>query len=347
MVPNGDNSDKYILLSEVANKCTSLAKKWNCITDKGIVENHSLEDELINRALQQQLYLYCFMPIDQNLPGLGKKWFFIWSDYLKNFSSRQNTVICNLFLASSKDRIKHDRNYDSKLRLMEVRKSDLYLNLDELKKLEESNQDFANLVMVEPDLVGEELGNEISDMREELNISKPTDTREETSSTPIIGEPVDFQPSNDASESAFSSTPRSEIVTATDTQPSLASEIVQEGHSMAQAEKPKRTKQPKKKKENAFPRNVNEASEPPLLIKNDREPIPFKTLADLLTRTLSLEDIIGNREKGIPAIIPVGKSTWYAGVKTGRYPKSFEVSEGRVAWRGADIYTLLQQLRMI
>ena len=345
MFPNGDNSDKYILLSEVVNKCTGLAKKWNCITDKGIADDDSLEDELINRALQQQLYLYCFMPVSRIM---GKRWFFIWSDYLKEFLNPYATGIeCNLFLVSRADRIYFDRLVDSHPRLMEISRSELYLNIDELKRLEEYDQDFAGLVLVGADLVGEEVKNEINSIPKEPNSTMQTDTREETSNTPIIGEPMDFQPSNDAIESAFSSTPGLEIVTATDIQLSLASEIVQEGHSITQAEKPKRTKQPKKKKENAFPRNVNEASEPPLLIKDDKEPISFKTLADLQTRTLSLEDIIGNREKGIPAIIPVGKSTWYAGVKTGRYPKSFEVSEGRVAWRGSDIYTLLQQLGMI
>lgn len=96
--------------------------------------------------------------------------------------------------------------------------------------------------MVEPDLVGEELGKRNKRHARRINISKPTDTREETSSTPIIGEPVIFNRVM-MLLTVFSSTPRSEIVMATDTQPSLASEIAQEGHSMAQAEKLKRTKQ--------------------------------------------------------------------------------------------------------
>lgn len=84
---------------------------------------------------------------------------------------------------------------------------------------------------------------------------------------------------------------------------------------------------------------------PPLLIKMTGSLYHSRRLL-ICRRELLAQDIIGNREKGIPAIIPVGKSTWYAGVKTGRYPKSFSVRRSRCA-RGSDIYTLLQQLRMI
>jgi predicted DNA-binding transcriptional regulator AlpA len=344
MVPNDDNSDKYILLSEVANNCTSLAKKWNCITDKGIAENHSLEDELINRALQQQLYLYCFMPISRIS---GKRWFFIWSDNLKVFLDPEATTQCNLFLVNYRDRIYFDRLADSQSRLMDIRRSDLYLNLDELKRLEENDQDFAGLVIVDPDLVGEEVEIETNSIPEEPNNTKPTDTRKEISSMPIIGGPIDLPQVKDDLESVSSSNPDLKTVATIDSQLPLASEIAQKSHSMAQAEKPKRTKLPNKKKEKALPRNIDDAIEPPLLRKGYREPLPLKTLADLQTRNLSLEDIIGDREKGIPAIIPVSRSTWYAGVKSGRYPKSFEVSEGRVAWRGSDIYALLQQMGMV
>lgn len=345
-----NNSDKYILLSEVANKCSSLAEKWNFIANESEIEHRSLEDELINRAVKQQLYLYCFKPVEPTLLGLGKKWFYIWSNILNNFQGLPTAVRCQLFPVGPGDRIKFAPPIDNSCRLEDINTSELYLNLDELKKLEESDQDFADLVWTDSDLAREDVKVETDSTPKEPNNTKPTVSKKEISIVPIIYKPVDFQPSKDASESAFSSTPDSEIVTATDTQLSLASEIVQESHSIAQAEKPKLTKQPKekkKKKEKTNPSNINEAAEPPLLSKDDRVPLPCKTFADLQTRNLSLEDIIGNRDKGIPAIIPVGKSTWYAGVKSGRYPKSFEVSEGRVAWRGSDIYTLLQKMGLV
>ncbi|WP_306546001.1 AlpA family transcriptional regulator [Desulfobulbus sp.] len=349
MVSINNDTERYILLSDVADKCISLAEKWNYITHKKKIKNLNLEDELIKRAFEQQLHLYCFVPVVPALPGLGKKWFFIWSDNLKYFSSPQNSIECNIFLVSSKDRIKFDRNYDSEPRLMEVRRSDLYLSLDELKRLEENGEDFENLVIVEHNLAVGEVKIEIGSTPEEKNISKPMDSRKETSNMPAI-DGIYLPPIIDDSSLASSYGPDLEVVLTVENQPPLASEIEQESHSMAQTEKPKRTKQPNKKKEKTLPLNfdtVVEKAVPNPLGRDDREPLPLKTLADLHMRNLSLEDIIGNREKGIPAIIPVGKSTWYAGVKSGRYPKPFEVSEGRVAWRGSDIYALLQNKGMV
>ena len=70
-------------------------------------------------------------------------------------------------------------------------------------------------------------------------------------------------------------------------------------------------------------------------------------IVDAMTQTNSMDEIIGNRRKGITATIPVSKSKWCAGVKSGRYPKSFEVSKGRVAQRGSDIYALLQENEIV
>ena len=46
----------------------------------------------------------------------------------------------------------------------------------------------------------------------------------------------------------------------------------------------------------------------------------------------------------IPAIFPVGKSTWWAGVKSGRYPKPVKLGPRTTAWRVEDIRSLIQQL---
>ena len=45
----------------------------------------------------------------------------------------------------------------------------------------------------------------------------------------------------------------------------------------------------------------------------------------------------------IPAIIPISKSTWWAGVKSGRYPKPVKLSERCTAWRVEDIRVLIEQ----
>jgi prophage regulatory protein len=36
-------------------------------------------------------------------------------------------------------------------------------------------------------------------------------------------------------------------------------------------------------------------------------------------------------------LIPVSKSTWWAGVKTGRFPKPVKLGERITAWRAEDI----------
>lgn len=43
-------------------------------------------------------------------------------------------------------------------------------------------------------------------------------------------------------------------------------------------------------------------------------------------------------------LIPVSKTTWWDGVKTGRYPKGVKLSERVTAWRAEDIGALLQRI---
>lgn len=45
----------------------------------------------------------------------------------------------------------------------------------------------------------------------------------------------------------------------------------------------------------------------------------------------------------ILAVFPIGRSTWWAGVKAGRYPKPVKLSERVTCWRAADIRALLEQ----
>jgi predicted DNA-binding transcriptional regulator AlpA len=41
-------------------------------------------------------------------------------------------------------------------------------------------------------------------------------------------------------------------------------------------------------------------------------------------------------------LIPVGKTTWWAGVKTGRFPKPIKLGMRITAWRVEDIYDFIQ-----
>ena len=62
------------------------------------------------------------------------------------------------------------------------------------------------------------------------------------------------------------------------------------------------------------------------------------------TGYLRLRQIIGSKKQDIPAIIPVGRTTWLEGVKNGDYPQPVRLSVRTVAWRVEDILTLIDQL---
>lgn len=59
---------------------------------------------------------------------------------------------------------------------------------------------------------------------------------------------------------------------------------------------------------------------------------------------LRLNQIIGDpkADPPIPAVIPVSKSTWWAGVASSRYPKSVKISPRCTAWRVEDIRKLIE-----
>jgi len=52
--------------------------------------------------------------------------------------------------------------------------------------------------------------------------------------------------------------------------------------------------------------------------------------------------IIGDRKRGIPPLIPVGRTTWLNGVRSGRFPPSVKLSRRSVAWRVEDIRQLIK-----
>ena len=61
------------------------------------------------------------------------------------------------------------------------------------------------------------------------------------------------------------------------------------------------------------------------------------------TGFLRLPQIIGNpkAQPPTPAIIPVSKSTWWEGVKSGRFPKPVKLGPRVTAWRVEDIHALI------
>lgn len=63
------------------------------------------------------------------------------------------------------------------------------------------------------------------------------------------------------------------------------------------------------------------------------------------TGYLRLPQIIGapKAEPPIPAVIPVSKSTWWEGVKSGRFPKPVKLGPRITAWRVEDIRALIER----
>ena len=57
-----------------------------------------------------------------------------------------------------------------------------------------------------------------------------------------------------------------------------------------------------------------------------------------------LPQIIGNRKKGIPAIIPVSQAGWWRGVSEGKYPKGVLLGPRIRAWSVESIRELVAEM---
>jgi len=59
---------------------------------------------------------------------------------------------------------------------------------------------------------------------------------------------------------------------------------------------------------------------------------------------LRIYHIIGDKKRGLPAIIPVGRTSWLAGVESGIYPQPIRLGERMLAWSAGDIRDLVNRL---
>ena len=64
-------------------------------------------------------------------------------------------------------------------------------------------------------------------------------------------------------------------------------------------------------------------------------------------KLLRLKQIIGSPDDpSITPIIPVGRTTWWEGVRDGRFPKPVSLGKGRARfWRSTDIEQLVESAR--
>ena len=61
---------------------------------------------------------------------------------------------------------------------------------------------------------------------------------------------------------------------------------------------------------------------------------------------LRLSQIIGRPQANppVPGIIPVSASTWWAGVKSGKFPAPVKLSANVTAWKISDIRALIDRI---
>ena len=65
-----------------------------------------------------------------------------------------------------------------------------------------------------------------------------------------------------------------------------------------------------------------------------------------MPRFLRLKQIIGDpkAEPPIQPILPISKSSWWDGVKTGRFPKAIKIGANTTVWREDEIRSLVDEL---
>ena len=65
-----------------------------------------------------------------------------------------------------------------------------------------------------------------------------------------------------------------------------------------------------------------------------------------ISRLLRLKQIIGDAkaEPPILPIIPISKSSWWAGVKAGLYPEPLKIGPNTTVWREDEVRALVEDL---
>lgn len=63
------------------------------------------------------------------------------------------------------------------------------------------------------------------------------------------------------------------------------------------------------------------------------------------TGFLRLPQIIGDKKANppIPALIPISRSSWWNGVRSGKYPPAVKLGERTTCWKVEDILALIQK----
>lgn len=62
------------------------------------------------------------------------------------------------------------------------------------------------------------------------------------------------------------------------------------------------------------------------------------------TGFLRLSQIVGDKKANIPPIIPISRSSWLNGVKSGKFPAAVKLGERTTAWKVEDVRKLIDSL---
>jgi len=55
--------------------------------------------------------------------------------------------------------------------------------------------------------------------------------------------------------------------------------------------------------------------------------------------------IVGCKKRGIEPLIPIARSSWWAGVKSGRYPQPVKLTSKTTVWRQEDVRALIESYK--
>lgn len=60
---------------------------------------------------------------------------------------------------------------------------------------------------------------------------------------------------------------------------------------------------------------------------------------------LRIYQILGCKRRWIAPLLPIGKSVWWKGVRTGKFPKSIKLGPRTTVWKTEDIIALINSFK--
>jgi prophage regulatory protein len=60
-----------------------------------------------------------------------------------------------------------------------------------------------------------------------------------------------------------------------------------------------------------------------------------------MERLLRIKHIVGDKRNGIPPLIPISKSSWWAGVAEGKFPTPIKLGARTTCWRETEVLALI------